>query len=236
MGVAAGRVKRIYAYAGQGYPDAVFTGIVQHMGRVEGLETVEHGRVLSVDASGWGYRPQPGDSISVSGCCLTLNGPPDGGRLGFDVVPQTLEVTTLGDVKAGDLVNLEPALTASSLMGGHIVQGHVDGVGVVRRVARAPERRLRVEAAPALLEYILDKGSIALEGVSLTVAGRGPEWFEVALVPTTIQRTTLGNLGEGARVNLETDYLVKAVVSYLRGQAQSPAAAPSTPTGPRACR
>ncbi|MHC4414508.1 MAG: riboflavin synthase [Planctomycetota bacterium] len=207
----------------------MFSGIVQKLGVVAALETCDFGRVLHVDPGGWGHHPAPGDSISVNGVCLTVTHPagtaavdpssPLEGRLRFDVIRQTLDVTTLGNLCAGDAVNLEPALTPTGLMSGHLVQGHVDGVGVVRRVLDDPtERRLHVEPPPALLDYIVEKGSIAVDGVSMTVAGLGETWFEIALIPTTIEITTLGRVREGSLVNLETDYIVKAVVHWMRRQ------------------
>ena len=201
--------------------DAMFSGIVQHLGLVVAVRSCDFGQAIHIDPGGWEHCPSPGDSISVNGCCLTMTRPdPElaGERLlRFDVIQQTLSVTTLGDLRVGDPVNLEPAVTASTMLSGHVVQGHIDGVGVLRRVvAGAEERRHRIEPPPALMEYIVDKGSIAVDGVSLTVAGLGPTWFEVALIPTTIEITNLGGLQEGARVNLETDYVAKIVVSWLK--------------------
>jgi riboflavin synthase alpha subunit len=139
------------------------------------------------------------------------------GRLRFDVIQQTLRMTTLGGLQAGDRVNLEPAVTPSTMLSGHIVQGHVDGVGLVRAVTNLPsERRLRIEPPAHLMEYIVDKGSIAADGVSMTLAERGDSWFELALIPTTIEKTTLGIVGQGDRVNLEADCVVKTVVSWLK--------------------
>lgn len=199
----------------------MFSGIVSRLGVVVAREPCDFGQRLAVEAGGWDYHPAPGDSIAVNGCCLTFTGSSGGGAgtLGFDVVRQTIETTTLGGLRPGDAVNLEHAVTPETLLGGHLVQGHVDGVGEVGRVtADATERRLRIEPPADLREFIIDKGSIAVDGVSLTVAGVEDEWFEVALIPTTIERTTLGGLAKGGRVNLETDCVVKTVVSWLKRQ------------------
>jgi riboflavin synthase alpha subunit len=211
----------------------VFTGIVEHLGRVEASEPAEFGRVLRVDARGWGRAPAPGDSVAVNGCCLTVTPGDGGGGLRFEVVAQTLRVTTLGTLRPGDAVNLEAAATPATLLSGHLVQGHVDGVGVVRAAARAPrapgvpaDRCLRIEPPEGLLDCIVDRGSIAVDGVSLTVAALGPDWFEVALIPQTIARTTLGEADAGRRVNLEADCIVKAVVHYLRRAATPPSSPP----------
>lgn len=204
----------------------MFSGIVERLGTVAAVEDASAGgRVLWVDAEGWDRAPREGASIAVSGCCLTVTAGSGGssppGRLRFDVIPQTLAVTTLGALRAGDRVNLEAAVTPLTCLDGHLVQGHVDGVAsVIAGSGGAPgsggaDRRLRVQPLPALLEYIADKGSVALDGVSLTVAGVGPSWFEVALIPTTLARTTLGRAAAGTRLNLETDYVAKIVVGWL---------------------
>ena len=197
----------------------MFSGIVQHLGVVAALEPHALGRVLSVDPRRWVHQAAPGESIAVNGCCLTVTPPEDEAaerRLRFDVIRQTLDTTTLGDVRVGDVVNLEAPLPLSGLVSGHLVQGHVDGVGVVRWIGdKGEERRLRIGPPPALLGLIVEKGSIAVDGVSLTVAALGDSWFEVALIPTTIALTSLGRLEEGDRVNIETDYIVKAVVHWL---------------------
>jgi len=194
----------------------MFTGIVQQLGAVEALEENDFGAALRVDPRGWGHRPGVGDSIAISGCCLTV-ARRTGEALGFDVIRQTLATTTLGSLGPGDRVNLEHAVTPSTLLGGHIVQGHVEGVGAVSAVHRSDaEWRVRVEPPAALMECIVEKGSIAVDGVSLTLASVGPAWFEVALIPTTLQWTTLGSLREGDRVNLETDCIARIVVSWLR--------------------
>jgi riboflavin synthase len=196
----------------------MFSGIVEQLGVVTICEPCEFGETLYVDPAGWPHHPAAGDSISVNGCCLTVTDPGQrAGELRFDVIRQTLRMTTLGELEAGDRVNLEPAVTPSTMLSGHIVQGHVDGVGVVRKVTDLPsERRLRIEPPPHLREYIVDKGSIAADGVSMTVADLGETWFEMALIPTTIAKTTLGIVGEGDRVNLEADCVVKTVVSWLK--------------------
>ena len=174
----------------------MFTGIVRERGRVASFED---GRLL-VEST---LEPGIGDSVAVDGVCLTVV-QSDNGRLAFDVVDETRS-----RVKPfGAEVNLEPALRAGEPLGGHYVQGHVDGVGRVRSFENG---RLVVEAPSELLRYLVEKGSVAVDGVSLTVAGVGEETFEVALVPHTLEVTTLGALGSGDPVNLEVDVLAKYV-------------------------
>ena len=204
----------------------MFTGIVQQLAVVGDIQTTEFGRRLAIDSRGWPHQPAAGESVAVNGCCLTSTAPTDDREhsrsddlLRFDVIHQTLGLTTLGELAVGDPVNLEPAVTATTLLGGHVVQGHIDGVGVVGAVESAgSDRRLRIEPPPELMEYIIPRGSIAVDGVSLTVAEVGESFFEVALIPTTLDMTTLGRAEPGQRVNLETDYLVKAVVHWLSRQ------------------
>ncbi len=205
----------------RGYPPAVFTGLVQAVGTVVSIVRVPIGMRLLVDTGGWGHAPGVGESISVGGCCLTVAGRVGGG-LAFDVVPETMARTTLGRLAAGSRVNLEHSVTAATLMGGHIVQGHVDGVGEVLTTVRDGEHRVRVRPRRSdamlgdLMQYITPKGSVVVDGVSLTVAAIGDDWFEVALIPTTLAQTTLGELREGSECNLETDVIAKTVVSWLR--------------------
>ncbi len=208
----------------------MFTGIVQQLAVVGDIQTTDFGRRLAIDSRGWPHQPAVGESIAVNGCCLTITdradgskdgrgGPGGDGLLRFEVIHQTLRTTTLGELAVGDPVNLEPAVTATTLLGGHVVQGHIDGVGVVGAVESVgSDRRLRIEPPLELMEYIIPRGSIAVDGVSLTVAEVGESFFEVALIPTTLDLTTLGRAEPGQRVNLETDYLVKAVVHWARRQ------------------
>lgn len=193
----------------------MFTGIVQHRGSVAEAIDVPFGRKLVIDAAGWRHLPAHGESICVNGVCLTCTS--HEGRLAFDVIAQTLQVTTLGGLRAGSAVNLEPCVTAHTLLSGHIVQGHVDAVGViVHRKQGADEVRLAIEPPPGLMDYIVPKGSIAVDGASMTLAEVHEKTFELALIPTTLELTTLGLVQPGDRVNLEADVLVKTIVHTMR--------------------
>lgn len=202
----------------------MFTGIVQHVGRVEALTLNDFGARLMIDPRGWDHRPAPGESIAVDGCCLTVASRDNRGRGGgaglleFDVIRQTLDLTILGQLNPDDQVNLEHAATPQTLLGGHIVQGHIDAVGRVAKVIRdRTEHRLRLELAQRrpLPPQIVAQGSIALNGVSLTIAAVGASWFEVALIPATLGRTNLSALIESSPVNIEFDYVAKIVVNAL---------------------
>jgi riboflavin synthase len=182
----------------------VFTGIVQERGRVASFD---EGRLV-VES---GISAALGDSVNVDGVCLTVVEARNG-HLGFDVMQETLRRAK----EFGTEVNLEPALRAGDPLGGHYVQGHVDGIGTVR--SADPEgdgKRVWVDVPPDLLRYLVDKGSVTVEGVSLTVAGLDEAGFAVALVQHTLEETTLGRLGPGDRVNLETDVLAKYVERLL---------------------
>jgi len=184
----------------------VFTGIVVEQGRV-----VEPAPQLVLDAPGIAADAALGDSVAVDGCCLTVTAI-DGTRLSFDAVPETLALTTLGALAPGDRVNLEPALRAGDRMGGHLVQGHVDDVGTLVEETPEGDQVLMVfEAADSVLRYAVLKGSIAVNGVSLTVARLEPGRFAVAVIPHTREVTGLGALEIGARVNLEADLFGKYV-------------------------
>ncbi len=182
----------------------MFTGLVREVGRVASFQ----GGRLRIESQ---LAAAIGDSVSINGCCLTVV---DGDRrtLAFDAVPETLARSTIGHLEPGAGVNLEPALRAGEPLGGHYVQGHVDGVGRVRSVEpEADGRRAWFDAPPDVLRYCVEKGSIAVDGVSLTVAGLDGEGFAVALVPHTLAVTTLGALEPGNEVNLEADVLAKYV-------------------------
>jgi riboflavin synthase alpha subunit len=199
----------------------VFTGIVREVGRVEAVEPAPSGGVrLRIAAPETAPRAGEGDSVAVNGACLTVTGPPGAdGTLAFDAVPETLARTTLGDLRAGDPVNLEPALRAGDPLGGHVVQGHVDGVATV--TAAEPEgdgARLTVELPESLVHLAVEKGSIALDGVSLTIAALDGPRIEIALVPHTLAATTLGRAGPGARLNVEADILAKHVERLLEAR------------------
>jgi riboflavin synthase len=184
----------------------MFTGIVREVGTVE-----EAGERLRIRAPQTAAVTGVGDSVSVAGVCLTTVAAEDG-MLAFDVVPETLRRSTLGRLRVSTPVNIEPALRAGEPLGGHFVQGHVDGVGRVRTVT---EEEFEVEAPAELVRYFVEKGSVAVEGVSLTIAALGDESFTVALVPHTREATTLGALSPGDEVNLEVDLLAKHVERLL---------------------
>jgi len=194
------------------YPRLVFTGIVRELGRVETVEQGGGALRLRVRAPEAAERTALGDSVSVNGVCLTAVGS-DGGVIDFDVVAETLRRSSLGRLEPGAPVNVEPALRAGEPLGGHHVQGHVDGVGRVRRV---DDEGLEIEASDEILRYCVEKGSIAVEGVSLTIASLGAGSFGVALVPHTREATTLGAVAEGDEVNLEVDVIAKHVERLLQ--------------------
>jgi riboflavin synthase len=189
----------------------VFTGLVSDVGRVAAVEETNAGVRLRIDAPDTAQRTQIGDSVSIGGVCLTAVAK-EGGALAFDAVPETLSRTTLGKLAPGAKVNLEPALRAGDALGGHIVQGHVDGVGRVRTVEPEGDgRRIWIDVPGDLSRYAVEKGSIAVDGVSLTVAALDDSGFAVALIPHTLAVTTLGELAPGDGVNIEVDVLAKYV-------------------------
>jgi len=188
----------------------VFTGLIQDVGTVESVESGAEGAHLRV-ATTLAPEIAVGDSVAVDGACLTATAV-DGEGFATEAMNQTLRVTALEGVAAGGRVNLELAMKASDRLGGHIVQGHVDGVGTVRGVAQDGfARRLEVELPRGLIRYVVDKGSIALSGVSLTVAELRESSAVVSLIPETLERTNLGELGEGSRLNVECDLVAKYV-------------------------
>jgi riboflavin synthase len=193
----------------------VFTGIVRERGRIVSLDGGAAGVRLWLEAPQTAAQAGIGDSVSINGCCLTVTAR-EGDRISFDAMPETLTRSALGRLGPGVEVNVEPALRSGEPLGGHYVQGHVDGVGTVRAAEPEGESlRLTVEAPPEILRYCVEKGSIAVEGVSLTIAGLHDDAFEVALVAHTLAATTLSTLVPGDPVNLEVDMLAKYVERLL---------------------
>jgi len=189
----------------------VFTGIVRELGCVDGVEGGESGVTLSIAAPATAAATAVGDSVAIDGVCLTAEAVEDG-VLRFHAVSETLARTTLGRLAPGDTVNVEPALRAGEPLGGHIVQGHVDAVGSVRALEGDGDGvRLTVEAPADVLRYCVEKGSITVDGVSLTIARLDDDAFGIALVPHTLAATTLGTCEPGDLVNLEVDVLAKYV-------------------------
>jgi riboflavin synthase len=186
----------------------MFTGIVREVGTVVSFDGSRLVVAAPETATGG---VAVGDSVSAAGVCLTVVNAEDG-RLAFDVVPETLSRTALGGLEPDERLNLEPALRVGDPLGGHVVQGHVDAVGRVRAITpEGDSRRMWVDAPDEIVRYCVEKGSIAVDGVSLTVAGLGEDGFEVALIPHTLEVTTLGSLVPGDGVNLEVDVLAKVV-------------------------
>jgi riboflavin synthase len=192
----------------------MFTGLVADIGTVETVDTGTDGARLRI-ATTLGPEISLGDSIAVNGVCLTAT-EADAGGFATEAMNQTLDVTVIGALEAGSRVNLELATRADERLGGHIVQGHADGSGQVLGITEDGfARRLRVALAPDLLRYVVDKGSVALNGVSLTVAELGPEWVEVSLIPETLERTNLGDAAPGDHLNVEVDIVAKYVERLL---------------------
>jgi riboflavin synthase len=193
----------------------MFTGIVREVGRVVELAGGADGVRLEIEAPETARTTAIGDSVALNGCCLTAVAVSDG-RIAFDAVPETLARTSLSHLQPGARVNVEPSLRVGDQLGGHNVQGHVDGVGHVRTIEPEGDgRRLTIDAPPDLLRYVVEKGSIAVEGTSLTVAALDEAGFAVALIPHTLTATTLGELEPGDAVNLEADVLAKYVERLL---------------------
>ncbi|XVX20976.1 riboflavin synthase [Actinomycetota bacterium] len=196
----------------------MFTGIVEELGVVAGLEQGAESAVLKLSGPLVTEGAQHGDSIAVNGVCLTVVRHGEG-RFSVDVMAETLDRTSLGALKVGDRVNLERAMRADGRFGGHVVQGHVDGTATI--TARTPGDRWEVVemSLPAqLARYVVEKGSITVDGVSLTVASVSDDRFTVSLIPTTLELTTLGHKGVGDPVNLEVDVLAKYVERLLEAR------------------
>ena len=193
----------------------MFTGLVEELGTVAAVADQGDAARLSIRAETVLEEARPGDSIAVNGCCLTVTDIDDGVWTA-DVMQETLDRTSLGDAVPGEQVNLERAVTAGTRLGGHLVQGHVDGVGTV--LSRRPGEHwevVEVSLPDGLGRYLVEKGSIAVDGVSLTVVEAGDDRFTVSLIPETLARTTLGRRQPGDRVNLEVDVIAKHVERLL---------------------
>jgi riboflavin synthase len=203
----------------------MFTGLVEEVGRIEAIEARADGRRFRIGATAVLDGAKVGDSISINGCCLTIVDL-ESGAFSAEAVPETLSRTTLGACETGESVNLERAVRFGDRMGGHLVQGHVDGVGEVRRVEiEGSGRRVAVAVPPALTRYVAEKGSIAIDGVSLTVAALLPGAFEIAYIPHTLAATVAAGYAPGRRVNLEVDliarYLARLTDAALGGEGNS---------------
>ena len=193
----------------------MFTGLIEDVGAVESVDAGGDGARLRIGTS-LAAEIETGDSVAVNGVCLTATAVDTDG-FETEAMNQTLEVTGLGSLDTGSRVNLELAMKASDRLGGHIVQGHVDGVGEVTSIEEDGfARRILLQLDPRLLDYVVEKGSIAVNGVSLTVSAISDEAFEVSLIPETLERTTLGQAAPGAVVNLEVDVLAKYVEKLVR--------------------
>jgi riboflavin synthase len=188
----------------------MFTGLIEDVGSIEAVKSAADGATLRITTS-LADQIATGDSVAVNGACLTATGV-DAKSFAAEAMNQTLRVTALGRLVAGERVNLELALKASDRLGGHILQGHVDGVGEVLSIeGDGFARRLRVGLGPQLIRYVVERGSIALSGVSLTVSALAEDRVEVSLIPETLERTNLGGLGEGDQINVECDVVAKYV-------------------------
>jgi riboflavin synthase len=205
----------------------VFTGIVEELGEVVAVEPLQDASRLTVRGPLVTSDAGHGDSISVNGVCLTVVSN-EGGAFTADVMAETLRRSSLGDVTVGSPVNLERAVRVSDRLGGHVVQGHVDGTGRIEQVT--PDEHwtvVRVGLPEGLRRYVVEKGSITVDGVSLTVSAVQDDWFEVSLIPTTLSLTTFGAKGVGDAVNLEVDVMAKYVEKLLQAGVGLPASGPA---------
>jgi riboflavin synthase len=203
----------------------MYTGIVEELGEVVGLEHLEGAARITVRGPLVISDAAPGDSLSINGVCLTVTAANDG-TFTADVMAETLSRSSLGDLRPGSPVNLERSVRPDGRLGGHLVQGHVDGIGAI--ISRSPAEHwdvVRISLPEGLVRYVVEKGSVGVDGVSLTVTAtsdaEGPPWFEVSLIPETLRRTTLGRKQPGDTVNLEVDVIAKYVEKLLGGSVRS---------------
>lgn len=199
----------------------MFTGIIREVGTIRSVDRRPQSRVLTIEAAQLAQGAGVGDSVSVDGVCLTATRI-EGTLVTLDVSAETLRLTTLGGLREGTLVNLEPALRVGDPLGGHFVSGHVDGVGTIRRKREpAGEVQLEVEVEPHLSEQMIIKGSVSVDGISLTIATLAPGGFEVSLIPHTLAATTMQHKGPGDRVNIECDMIGRWVRRILGVEGRS---------------
>lgn len=196
----------------------MFTGLVECTAKVLDIVPIQEGASLRID-SPFDELPALGDSIAINGCCLTVSDI-QGDRLSFDLLAQTMRVTGLGDLQPGSTVNLERAMRIGDRLGGHIVQGHVDGTGTIKALEPVgQDYRLEVELPALLLKYCIDKGSLTVDGISLTIARLSGSSAEFWITPHTFAQTNLSAAQAGRRVNLEVDVLAKYVENLLKARA-----------------
>jgi riboflavin synthase len=196
----------------------MFSGLIAYRGTVTSVERLDGGgATLRIRCEGVGAEhPEVKDSIAIDGVCLTATAI-EGETIAFDVIPETLDRSALGDLESGDAVNVEYSLRVGDRLGGHFVYGHVDAaVSVLARAAEGQGERIRIERPPALAFGLVEKAFVAIDGVSLTVAAAGEGWFEIALIPETLARTTLGARPVGSRVNVELDPLARYAAGALQ--------------------
>lgn len=194
----------------------MFTGLIVEMGDIVSLEKRGKGARLFLDAKALSQEAKLGDSIAINGACLTVV-EQRGSVLAFDISDETLKSTNLGELRVRDRVNLEPALRLSDRLGGHFVTGHIDGVGRMRsKILEGEVYKLVIETEPWMVEYLVEKGSVAVDGISLTVVDVMRDGFSLVVIPHTAKMTTIGLKGAGDRVNVEVDILGKYVSKYLK--------------------
>jgi len=197
----------------------LFSGIIDQIGRIQSCRPTAGGKVLAVAAEGYWAGTPAGASIAIDGVCLTVTDV-RGDEASFDVIAETLRRSTLDGLRPGDGVNLQKSLAVGDRIDGHFVQGHVDAVGTVAKIEQSPRESVWWFSTDAeAMAYIIPKGSVAIDGISLTIAAVRYGLFSVALIPTTLERTTLGRRRVGGGANIETDILARTIVSYLRAQA-----------------
>lgn len=193
----------------------MFTGIIEAICKVKSVRPAAGGMLLTIDLADLAEESSVGDSIAINGACLTI-ARLDGNLAAFDVSPETLARTSLGKLNPSSEVNVELAMKATDRFGGHFVQGHIDGTATIKAIERKGDfADMKFAAAPKLLDSMVVKGSVAVDGISLTVAGMDKDSFTVAIIPQTLKKTTLGRVKNGDLVNIETDIIVKTIKKQL---------------------